>query len=125
MSIIDKNPQPSFQIYNSKVNNSIINNNNSDFLIKECYENYNVTNRNELNTIFNQKTPYNFPPLIICEDVKRTNNNNNIYQKYSDVIYDECGNRFNIRNLKDSAGILQEGYSRNIDLDSQLKNINF
>jgi hypothetical protein len=27
--------------------------------------------------------------------------------------------------MKDSAGLLQEGYSRNIDLDSHLKNINF
>ena len=126
MSKIDKNPIPSFQIYNSKVNNSIINN-NSDFLIKECNENSNIdsNNRSSLDTIFNQKSPYNFPALIICDDVKRTNNNNDIYQKYSDVIYDECGNRFNMRNLKDSAGILQEGYSRNIDLDSQLKNINF
>ena len=126
MSIIDKNPLPSFQIYNSKVNNSIINN-NSEFLIKEkeCYKNYNITNRNELDATFNQKSPYNFPPLIICEDVKRTNDNNDIYKHYSDIIYDECGNRFNMRNLKDSAGLLQAGYSRNIDLDSQLKNINF
>jgi hypothetical protein len=125
MSIIDKNPTPTIQISNSKVNNSIINNNNTDFLIKECYENYNITNRNELDAIFNQKSPYNFPQLIICEDVKRKNDNNDIYQKYSDIIYDECGNRFNMRNLKDSAGLLQAGYSRNIDLDSQLKNINF
>ena len=63
--------------------------------------------------------------LIICDDVKRENSSTDIYQKYSDVIYDECGNRFNMRNLTNSAGILQEGYSKNIDLDSQLKNINF
>lgn len=127
MSIIDKNPIPSFQIYNSKVNNSIINNNNSEFLIKDCNLNSNIdtNNRSSLDLIFNQESPYKFPPLIICDDVKRTNSNDDIYQKYSDVIYDECGNRFNMRNLKDSAGILQEGYSRNIDLDSQLKNINF
>jgi hypothetical protein len=42
-----------------------------------------------------------------------------------DVITDECGNRFNIRNQHDSAGILQAGYSANIDLDSHLKNINY
>ena len=127
MSIIDKNPIPSFQISNSKVNNSIINTNNSDFLIKECNENSNIdsNNRSSLDSIFNQKSPYNYPALIICNDAKRTNSNNDIYQKYSDVIYDECGNRFNMRNLKDSAGLLQAGYSKNIDLDSQLKNINF
>jgi len=127
MSIIDKNPIPSFQIYNSKVNNSIINKNNSEFLIKDCNENSSIdtNNRSLLDLIFNQESPYKFPPLIICDDVKRTNSNDDIYQKFSDVIYDECGNRFNMRNLKDSAGILQEGYSRNIDLDSQLKNINF
>ena len=127
MSLIDKNPVPSFIIYNSKVNNSLINSKNSDFLIKECNENFNLdtNNRNDLNLIFNQESPYKFPPLIICEDTKRKNNNNDIYQKYSDVIYDECGNRFNMRNLTNSAGLLQEGYSRNIDLDSQMKNINF
>lgn len=127
MSIIDKNPQPSFKIYNSKVNNSIINNNNTDFLIKECNENTNIdsNNRTELDLVFNNKSPYNFPALIICDDVKRENSSTDIYQKYSDVIYDECGNRFNMRNLTNSAGILQEGYSKNIDLDSQLKNINF
>lgn len=127
MSIIDKNPQPSFKIYNSKVNNSIINNNNTDFLIKECNENTNIdsNNRTELDLVFNNKSPYNFPALIICDDVKRANSSTDIYQKYTDVIYDECGNRFNMRNLTNSAGILQEGYSKNIDLDSQLKNINF
>ena len=127
MSVIDKNPTPTFLLYNSKVNNSLINSKNSNFLIKECNENVNLdtNNRNELDLIFNQESPYKFPPLIICEDVKRTNNNNDIYQKYSDVIYDECGNRFNMRNLTNSAGLLQEGYSRNIDLDSQMKNINF
>jgi len=126
MSIIDKKPIPTFQICKSNVNNSIINK-NSNFLIKDCNENFNLdtNNRSSLDTIFNQKSPYNFPALIICDDVKRTNSNDDIYQKYSDVIYDECGNRFNIRNLKDAAGLLQEGYSRNIDLDSHLKNINF
>ncbi len=74
---------------------------------------------------FNQKSPYNYPALIICNDSKRINQSSNIYQKYMDVITDECGNRFNIRNLNDSAGILQAGYSANIDLDSHLKNINY
>jgi len=42
-----------------------------------------------------------------------------------DIITDECGNRFNIKNISTSGIGLQEGYSANIDLDSHLKNINF
>jgi hypothetical protein len=74
---------------------------------------------------FNQESPYKYPALIICDDSKRSSQSANIVQKYMDVITDECGNRFNIRNLSDSAGVLQAGYSANIDLDSHLKNINF
>ena len=89
------------------------------------YINNGKSSTDGLNYFFNQETPYKFPPLVICDDTKRINQNEDIYQKYSDVIYDECGNRFNIRNLKDSAGLLQAGYSNNIDLDSHMKNINF
>ena len=97
-----------------------------DYLLTQCEGNTNQTgNSNDVDYYFNQTSPYKFPPLIICDDSKRINVNADVYQKYSDVIVDECGNRFNIRNLRDSAGILQEGYSRNIDLDSHLKNINF
>jgi hypothetical protein len=74
---------------------------------------------------FNQESPYKYPPLIICDDSKRINQSADVYQKYMDVITDECGNRFNIRNLNTSAGILQAGYAANIDLDSHLKNINY
>jgi hypothetical protein len=109
-----------------KINASLINNNNG-FLVNDCNGNSNIDNnsRKELDKMFPQKSIYNFPKLIICDDVKRTSQNSNIYQKYSDIIYDECGNRFNIRNLTNSAGLLQEGYSKNIDLDSHLKNINY
>ena len=105
--------------------------NNNSFLITQCEGNINYTNSDSggessgVDYFFNQKTPYNFPALIICDDPKQINQNADIYQNYSDIIYDECKNRYNIRNLKDSAGILQEGYSANIDLDSHLKNINF
>ena len=120
-------PEPTFQTYNTKLNTSLINKNNSEFLIKNCNENTNIdtNNRDELNNVFNQVSPYNYPKLIICDDVKLNYQNKHIYKNYSDVIYDECGNRFNMRNLTNSAGLLQEGYSRNIDLDSHLKNINF
>jgi hypothetical protein len=82
-------------------------------------------NANNLDVFFNQQSPYKFPPLIICNDSKRINQSQDIYQKYMDIITDECGNRFNIRNQRDAAGILQAGYSANIDLDSHLKNINY
>lgn len=74
---------------------------------------------------FQQESPYKYPQLIICDDSKRINQSADVYHKYMDVITDECGNRFNIRNLNTAAGILQAGYSANIDLDSHLKNINY
>ena len=103
-----------------------LNQNNPNFLINKCDGNTNIGGDNSgIDYFFNQESPYKFPQLIICDDSKRINVNADVYQKYSDVIIDECGNRFNIRNLKSSAGVLQEGYSKNIDLDSHLKNINF
>ena len=99
--------------------------NDPDFMLTKCDGNTNIAGNSSVDYYFNQETPYKFPPLIICDDSKRINVNADVYQKYSDVIVDECGNRFNIRNLRDSAGILQAGYSKNIDLDSHLKNINF
>jgi hypothetical protein len=74
---------------------------------------------------FQQESPYKYPLLIICDDSKRINQSAGVIQKYMDVITDECGNRFNIRNLNSSAGVMQAGYSANIDLDSHLKNINY
>ena len=128
MTSLLNNNIASYHVSNKPNNPSIIDNNHNqnNFLINECNDNMNLDGtRAELDSIFYQKSIYNFPQLIICDDVKRNNQNTNIYKNYSDIIYDECGNRFNMRNLKDSAGLLQAGYSRNIDLDSQLKNINF
>ena len=135
MASLINNNNNSLSYYISNISNKTINNNPSlinknnnynDFLVNECNENMNLDGtRAELDNVFFQKSIYNFPPLIICDDVKRNNQNSNVYKNYSDVIYDECGNRFNMRNLKDSAGLLQEGYSKNIDLDSHLKNINY
>lgn len=82
-------------------------------------------NTSDVDYFFNQESPYKYPALIICDDSKRINQSADILQKYMDVITDECGNRFNIRNLRDSAGLLQTGYAANIDLDSHLKNINY
>lgn len=126
MASINTKPIPTFKPYNTKINTSIINKNNSEFLIKDCNGNINIdgNNRSELDTLFNQDSPYKYPALIICND-KLVQQNRDILQKYSDVIYDECDNRFNMRNLTNSAGLLQAGYSKNIDVDSHLKNINF
>lgn len=82
-------------------------------------------NTNEIQQYYSSESPYKFPPLIICPDTKRMNHSTEIYKKYMDVIVDDCGNRFNIHNQRDSAGLLQAGYSANIDLDSHLKNINY
>jgi len=100
----------------------------SDFLITNCNGNIDLDhskNINNLDAYFNQDVPYKFPPLIICDDTKSNSHSQDIYKQYSDIIYDECGNRFNIRNTRDSSGVLQAGYSANIDLDSHLKNINY
>ena len=100
--------------------------NDPDFLLLKYDGNTNILGDSSgVDYFFNQESPYKFPKLIICDDSKRINQNNDIYKNYSDVIMDECGNRFNMRNLTNSAGLLQKGYSRNIDLDSHLKNINF
>ena len=113
-------------IYPQPTNSINLMQNDPDFLLTKCDGNTNLAGDSSgVDYFFNQESPYKFPNLIICDDSKRINQNIDIYQKYSDVIVDECGNRFNIRNMKDSAGLLQEGYSRNIDLDSHLKNINF
>ena len=126
MAAINTKPNPTFKPYNTKLNTSIINKNNTEFLIKDCNGNINIdgNNRSELDILFNQESPYKYPALIICND-KLVQQNRDILQKYSDVIYDECDNRFNMRNLTNSAGLLQAGYSKNIDVDSHLKNINF
>jgi hypothetical protein len=97
-----------------------------DFLVSDCNGNMNLTtHREDLDMVFNQESPYKYPPLIICADTKRINQSKDIYRNYLDIIIDDCGNRYNLRNLQNSAGLLQAGYSRNIDLDSQMKNINF
>jgi len=117
------NPRFPQNTQNTKLN---LMKNDPDFLIANCNGNTDISGDSSgVDYFFNQKSPYNYPKLIICDDSKRINQNADIYLNYSDVIIDSCGNRFNIRNLKDSAGILQVGYSKNIDLDSHLKNINF
>lgn len=90
-----------------------------------------AANRNGLDDVFNNKTPgtSKMPALIITED-KRVAQNSQRFRHYTDnesvVINNKpaCNEPFNVRNLNDS-GILQSGYARNIDLDSELKRINY
>jgi len=119
------NPEPTMKLYSkNNINPSKLNTTNDNFLVKDYDGNFNMNNdRSSLDNVFNQDTPYKFPALIMCNDVKLNNQNKDIHQKYSDIIYDKCNNRYNIRNLNSCAGVLQEGYSRNIDVDSHLKNI--
>ena len=80
-----------------------------------------------LDNVFNQPSPYNYPSLIICRDEKQEYKNNGIYSFYMDnrpVMINGCQEVFNTRNLN-SASELQAGYARNIDLDSELKHINY
>lgn len=115
-------------VYNNQQNKYNQKAYNSNFLITNPNGNMDLnktSNENNLDVFFNQPTPYKYPALIICDDSKLINQSQDIYQKTMDVITDECGNRFNIRNLNDAAGILQAGYSANIDLDSHMKNINY
>lgn len=67
------------------------------------------------------------PRLLISAD-RREKQNAGQYQFYMDqdpVIVNKpgCDEPFNVRSLNDAAG-LQKGYSRNIDLDSELRRIN-
>ena len=96
---------------------------NNNVLLQNCNEML-TPNSSYLDNVFNQVSPYNFPPMIICEDSKRTSVNNNILLFNLDIIKDNCGNTFNLRNQINAAG-LQAGYARNIDVESELHRINY
>lgn len=69
-----------------------------------------------------------FPRLLISAD-RREKQNAGQYKFYMDqdpVIVNKpgCEEPFNVRSLNDAAG-LQKGYARNIDLDSELRRINY
>lgn len=93
-------------------------------MISECLNDYHKPT--ELNTFFNQESPYKYPPIMICDDLmqKQQNDDNLFYNLDArDIQIGECMEVFNVRNLND-AGLLQAGYANNIDLDSELKRIN-
>jgi hypothetical protein len=125
-----RNYDSKIKAYNDKINKFVQPLPGPNFLLERDSGNFDLNkekNSNNLDFFFNQESPYSsrYPALIICDDSKRANINKNICDKYTDIIRDDCGNRYNIRNLRDSAGILQAGYALNIDLDSHLKNINY
>ena len=92
-------------------------------LVKDIYgTNY------DFSDIFTNNTPYKYPALIVSKD-KLEQQNADIYNKYMDhgtlVVNNDptCNVDFNVRNLNNATN-LQKGFSRNIDLDSELKRIN-
>ena len=89
----------------------------------ECLKGlYQPTNLKEQ---YNQKSPNPYPALMICGD-KLIQQNKDIELHYLDY-YDgkgSCTLPFNVRNLTSAGYALQEGYARNIDVDSELKRIN-
>lgn len=95
--------------------------NTSEYMVTQCPS----FDTKGLDVFFKQESPYKYPQLIVCNDSKRINQSYDIYAQYMDIITDDCGNRFNIRNLQSAGPGLQTGYSANIDLDSHLKNINY
>lgn len=91
-------------------------------MISECLND--INNPTQLDSFFNQESPYKYHHLLVCVDKKRNNNNHDISRYNLDAReLNDCGEPFNVRNLNDS-GLLQAGYSRKIDLDSELKRIN-
>lgn len=72
-----------------------------------------------------------YPAFILADDKLLTQNRDlfSINLDHSLLVVNNdpagCGQEpFNVRNQMDSAGALQAGYARNIDLDSELKRIN-
>lgn len=90
----------------------------------ECLRNlYKPTN---LINQYTEKTPNPYPPLMICND-KLKQQNQDIELHYLDsfpVTNGNCSLPFNVRNLTNPGAGLQDGFARNIDVDSELKRIN-
>lgn len=88
-----------------------------------------TSTREEIQQHFPTESQYPYPPLIITVDPNHRRHNNGIaeYQlAHGMLVYNNdpaCTEPFAVRNLN-SAGSLQAGYAKNIDLDSELKRIN-
>ena len=82
-------------------------------MITECLRD--INDKTDLDSFYNQESPNKMPPLLICRDklVKQ----NNEFEMY-------MLNQNNIQNQSSAGSGLYEGYSNNIDIDSELKRIN-
>src|SRR3989344_6089773 len=97
--------------------------------ITECLTSIYDGSGNMLNEQFNTPSPNKMPQLMICPDIKNLDMSINIYKNLMDsetlnINSSGCTEIFNVRNLND-AGLLQLGYARNINLDSELRGINY
>ena len=80
----------------------------------------NLYNETEINTYYNQESPNKEPFFKICKD-KRYKQNEDI-EKYNFMTNEQ--KPLSIRN-QTNASELQRGYAKNIDIESELKRINF
>jgi hypothetical protein len=84
-----------------------------------CHMLYEEVNENPYTTL-------NQAPLTICMDPKQRNINNGIFNHFMETTqeFENCKVPFNIR-AHGSSGALQYGFNLNVDLDSELKGINY
>jgi hypothetical protein len=117
-------------------------------MISECL--HDIYDKTDIESFYNQHSPNNMPPLLICQDKlvqqnkdvesynllsndsarnnnnKNNNNNNknnNNNNNYLNNLDDDCILPINIRSHT-NASELQQGFGKNIDIDSELKRIN-
>lgn len=81
-----------------------------------------INDRATLGEYFPTESVIKHAPLVICGD-KLALQNKDIYNHYMDSRPVDPKNPFNTRSLKTAS--LQNGYARNIDIDSELKCINY
>jgi hypothetical protein len=85
-----------------------------------------LNNQSTLGDYYPKESVIKHEPLLICGD-KLSLQNKNIYDHYMDARpvsnSNRCVEPFNTRSQRTSE--LQRGYSRNIDIDSELKCINY
>ena len=94
-------------------------------MIKPCYATQ-TQPPNNMEEYFPTESVYKYPPLMICPSTKLDKHNEAIFQRNETFMFnmngiEGCSEQFNLKNY----GNLQAGYSQNIDIDSELKNINY
>lgn len=92
-------------------------------MISECL--HDIHEKTNIEYFYNQESPNNLPPLIICKDkLLKQNKGISDYNLMRQDDDDECSLPINIRN-QINATQLHKGYSKNIDVDSELRGINY